>query len=146
MELLEICPRADDDSAADQIRDWFHGDAEGMLRMSFYAEPEKWFAFFGPTQRGWFITVDHQPVGFLDLEVRDRLGHFAYYISPDQRGKGYGTQILTLAVDLARQLGLTELEGGVEPDNAASIAALRKAGFELLPPDHENMLPAKRTI
>jgi RimJ/RimL family protein N-acetyltransferase len=133
-------------TAGAQIRAWFAGDAEGNHHLSSYAEPEQWFKLFGPKRHGWFVVADERPIGFIDLEVNEGTGYFAYYVAPEFRGQGYGTATLRLTIEHARELGLTTLEGGVEPDNAASITALKKTGFELQPLDDEGMLPVTRTI
>jgi RimJ/RimL family protein N-acetyltransferase len=131
---------------ASQVRTWFVGDVEGNHHLSSYAEPEPWFKLFGPTRHSWFVMADGRPVGFIDLETNNQTGYFAYYVAPAFRSRGYGTEALRLTIEQARQFGLTVLEGGVEPDNAASIAALKKTGFELLPLDDEGMLPVTRAI
>lgn len=131
---------------ATQIRTWFAGDTDGNHHLSSYADPEQWFKLLGPSRRGWFVVAEDRPIAFIDLEVNDRTGYFAYYVAPEFRGQGYGTETLRLLIEQAREFDLTTLEGGVEPDNAASIAALKKTGFELLPLDDEGMLPVTRVI
>lgn len=111
--------------------------------MASYARPEEWRKLFTPSRRGWFFNsvVTGRAVGFIDLEVDGGTGYFSYYIAPESRGTGHGTQALRALIELARQLGLAELRGGVEPDNVASIAALKKAGFQLLDLDEDDMFP-----
>jgi RimJ/RimL family protein N-acetyltransferase len=123
------------------IRAWFADDEEGNRRLEFYAQPELWFSLLGPTRRGWFIIEGDHPVGFIDMEIDGDSGYIAYYVAPEYRGLGYGNQALQLMLDQARELGLAVLDGGVDPDNAASIAALKRAGFEIGPLDEEDMLP-----
>lgn len=140
--LQEIHPAVD----GDVIRTWFAGDTEGALHLGSYAEPDQWFKLLSHSRHGWFVINEDRRMGFVDLEVNNQAGYFAYYIAPEYRGKGYGTQTLRLLVERAHQLGLTVLEGGVEPDNAASIAALKRTGFELLALDDEGMLPIRLVI
>jgi len=113
--------------------------------MGSYIKPEQWRKLLGPSRRGWFFTsiASGRAVGFIDLEIDGDTGYFSYYIAPESRGAGHGTQALRALIDLARQLGLGELQGGVEPDNTASIAALKKAGFQLLDLDEDDMLPVR---
>ena len=82
--------------------------------------------------------VDGKPVY---LEVEDKLtSGIAYAVSPDERGKGYASQMIT------QLLARTEFEkveiflAGVEPENVGSIKALEKAGFKSdHKPDFEGM-------
>jgi RimJ/RimL family protein N-acetyltransferase len=138
-QLIEIKP--DDDLSC--IGSWFAGDVEGVRHMASYAMPEEWRRLFSPLRRGWFFTgaATGRAVGFIDLEINEKTGYFSYYIAPEFRGTGHGTEALRALTGLARQLGLGELKGGVEPDNAASIAALKRAGFQLLDLDEDEMFP-----
>lgn len=85
-------------------------------------------------------------IGFIDMEIVDKVGYFSYYVAPASRNAGYGTQALRALIDFASTLGIGELIGGVEPDNAASIAALRKAGFEVLGLDEDGMFPVRTVL
>ena len=42
---------------------------------------------------------------YLNDKLRERGGHIGYYIRPSQRGKGYATQALRLALQELKQLG-----------------------------------------
>jgi RimJ/RimL family protein N-acetyltransferase len=130
-------------SEAEQIRAWFVDDAEGNRRLSSYADPNDWFKLLGPSRHVWLVMFEDQPLGLVDIEVDDSTGYFAYYVAPEFRGKGNGAEVLRLTIAQAREFGLTALEGGVEPDNVASVAALKRVGFDLLPEDSEGMLPTR---
>jgi RimJ/RimL family protein N-acetyltransferase len=111
--------------------------------MASYVDPEEWRKLFSPSRRGWLFTdiATGRAIGFMDLEVEGETGYFSYYVAPESRGVGHGTQALRALIELAGQLGLGELKGGVEPDNTASIAALKKVGFKLLDLDEDDMFP-----
>ena len=109
----------------------------------------------------WVVYDDDKAVGYIDgdignryvkyggevdgkpvyLEVEDKLtSGIAFAISPDERGKGYASQMIT------QLLARTEFEkveiflAGVEPENVGSIKALEKAGFKSdHKPDFEGM-------
>lgn len=135
-----------DAEAAEQIRRWFAEDAEGRRRMEFYANPADWFALLGPSRHGWFVITGEEPVGLVDMEVNDCCGYIAYYVAPDHRGQGRGTETVRLMIEQARMLGLTSLDGGVDVDNIASIAALKKNGFAFDDVDDEGMFPVRITL
>lgn len=132
--------------AGEQIRRWFTDDEEGRRRLEFYASPHDWFTLLGPSRHGWFVEVDGHAVGLIDMEVDGERGYIAYYIAPQHRGLGYGTEAIRLMTEHARALGLAVLEGSVEPDNAPSIAALRRAGFVFGELDEEEMFPVELVL
>lgn len=77
------------------------------------------------------IVADGQPVGFLRLEWRRqglRQGSFEVSIAvdADRCGEGLGTAALRLARRLAPEATLT---ARIKPDNTASLAAFRRAGY-----------------
>jgi RimJ/RimL family protein N-acetyltransferase len=133
-------------SEAEQIRIWFLDDAEGNRRLSSYANPDDWFKLLGPSRHVSLVVSEDQSLGFVDMELEGSTGYFAYYVAPNFRGRGYGVEVLRLTIAQARALGLTVLKGGVEPDNAASVATLKRVGFDLLPEDGEGMLPTRLVL
>ena len=138
-QLDEIKPDGD----LSCIGNWFVGDVEGARHMASYARPEEWRKLLSSSRRGWFFTsaATGRAVGFIDLEIDGETGYFSYYIAPASRGTGLGAQALRALIELARQLGIGDLKGGVEPDNVASIAALKRVGFQLLDLDEDDMFP-----
>lgn len=142
--LKDIDPT--DVAAGEQIRQWFVDDEEGRRRLEFYANPTAWFALLGPSRHGWLLQIDGHPVGLVDMEINGERGYIAYYVAPEHRGLGYGTEAIRLVAEHARALGLKMLEGSVEPDNAASIAALRRAGFAFGELDEEEMFPVELVL
>lgn len=55
-------------------------------------------------------------------------GHIGYGIRPTERGKGYGTQQLRLALDEARKMGLKRVLITCNKDNIASYRVMEKNG------------------
>lgn len=55
-------------------------------------------------------------------------GHVGYDIRPSQRGKGYGTQILALTLEKARERGLQRVRLTCDADNVASARIIEKNG------------------
>lgn len=77
------------------------------------------------------ITHDDVPIGSVSLY---RLADKTVSIGPDvflrYRRKGYATEAMRLAMELAKERGFLIAFGQVRIDNAASIALHRKLGFE----------------
>lgn len=58
-------------------------------------------------------------------------GHIGYNVRPAERGKGYATRMLALALDKARALGLERVMLPVEGENPASVRVIAKNGGKL---------------
>ena len=59
-------------------------------------------------------------------------GHIDYDIRPSERGKGYATRLLALALDRAREMGLAQVILTCDGDNAASKTVIEKTGGKLI--------------
>jgi len=66
--------------------------------------------------------------------LEQRGGHIGYYIRPSQRRKGYGTLILALSLEKAKQLALKKVLITCNEDNVASIKIIEKNGGILSSP------------
>ena len=93
-----------------------------------------------PTTREYDFAVGDKIVGFLQLRqvpsaAENLPKHFAshiyYEIIPEERGKGYATVLLSLAVKGAQSLGMRELVLTVDKSNTASRRVIEKNGGEL---------------
>lgn len=58
-------------------------------------------------------------------------GHIGYAVRPNQRQKGYATEMLEQALDFARDLGLSQVMLGCLADNIASKKTIEKCGGKL---------------
>jgi len=70
-------------------------------------------------------------VGFAALSPVSRRPVYAG-VAEDARGRGLGGRLLTALVEHAEAAGLWTLQAGIFPENAASIALHRRAGFRVL--------------
>ena len=55
-------------------------------------------------------------------------GHVSYDVRPSERGRGYGTELLRLALVECRRLGLARVLLTTAPDNERSIRVIRANG------------------
>lgn len=69
------------------------------------------------------VRIRHQEI--------ETAGHIGYDISPDCRNRGYGFQILKLALEKAKKIGIKELIITCNIDNAASKKIIEKNNGKL---------------
>lgn len=83
-----------------------------------------------------YVLLDHVGRALGELRLRPRLtrpferhnGHIGYNVRPRERGKGYATRMLALAIEKARELGVERLMLTVERENPASVRVIEKNG------------------
>lgn len=94
--------------------------------------PEEWV----PCSTYWLFHKG-QIIGTCSLRhelndfLRDFGGHIGYSIRPSQWGKGYGRQMLGLALEKARVLGIERVLVTCDDDNVASARVIEKNGGKL---------------
>jgi RimJ/RimL family protein N-acetyltransferase len=74
---------------------------------------------------------DDRYLGALAFMTRpDQTGELAYVVAPEARGRGLSTRALQLLGDWAfAQLGMQRLQLRIDPENEASQAVARRAGY-----------------
>ena len=73
------------------------------------------------------IAIHHE----LDDALRVEGGHIGYDTVPSFRGRGVATEMVRLALPVARSLGLTEVLLTCDASNAASIRVIERNGGSL---------------
>lgn len=91
--------------------------------------PRDWVA----TSTFWLIDKD-TVVGVVRVRHQEveSAGHIGYDISPCFRGRGYGTQILKLAIEEAKKIGIEEAIVTCNTENTASRKIIEKNNGKLL--------------
>lgn len=88
----------------------------------------------------FYWLVDDARGRFLgEISVRHRLtealrryaGHIGYGVRASEQGKGYGTLMLKLALERARELGIKQVLITCDDDNMASARVIEKNGLAL---------------
>lgn len=82
----------------------------------------------------WFVTSksDHSPVGSVDVSI-DEDGvavNFGYYFFVNEWGKGYGTEATSAVIQHLQKHQIKKFIATVTVGNTASVAVLKKLGFE----------------
>ena len=129
-------------SQEDALLFWQWANDSVTRHNSFVAESiswvahETWYAekIASPDTRFWILECRHVPVGQIRYDRTDAgTAQINFSVAPAYRGKGFGTQLLSLTVDLAgRELGVHAVEGFTFVENRASNHALVTAGFEVI--------------
>ncbi len=92
-----------------------------------------------PNSRFYFVEHDHQPMGYLKLNVEDaqseKMGPDALeveriYIRPAFKHQGLGSAFIKQAIDLAKQAHKTKIWLGVWEHNEPAKAFYAKWGFQ----------------
>ena len=85
----------------------------------------------------WLVGSKGQILGVTNLrhELTDHLrhegGHIGYSIRPSERSKGYGTLMLKLVLEKAKELGLVRALVTCDKDNPASAKVIQNNGGKL---------------
>ncbi len=121
-------------------RIWLWRNDPETRRASFDSSPipfethEAWFqATLGSRDRRLYvILVGGFESGVVRLDVTGQEAEVSIHLAAEWRSRGVGPAALRTVADLAFQtLGLERLLASIKPDNRASLAAFRKAGFAL---------------
>lgn len=96
-------------------------------------EHEMWFyrMMNDPSRIQYLMMSADKPVGQIRIDISDNVGLISYSIAPNERGKGYGKQIIELAKNMIREEHpvILELRAKVKADNMASIRCFEENGF-----------------
>jgi RimJ/RimL family protein N-acetyltransferase len=83
-----------------------------------------------------------EPIGVIDIYVtnpQERWAEIGYWTHPDHRGRGVATRALHLVTAWAMEsAGVAQIDLPIHPENAASKAVARKAGYFLRGPCQVN--------
>ncbi|MDR2648286.1 MAG: GNAT family N-acetyltransferase [Clostridiales bacterium] len=138
MEKLKfILPSAEMKPAAEAFRRVFIDSGEKHIAGMPNSNIEDFSQWLESLRRGgsttWLVfkRPNNKLVGVVNIKhTLSENGHITCSVRPDERGKGYGTEILRLALDRARELGVVEAEIVCPAGNAAARKIIRRNGLE----------------
>ncbi len=129
---------ADFDRAGETQIDGAGGDAENNFAA--FVQQQKDYAKGINLPDGWvpastfWVVRKNEILGVCNIrhrlieKLRDFGGHIGYSIRPSQRNKGYGTLMLKLALEKAREVGIDGVLITCDKDNIASQRVILKNG------------------
>lgn len=89
-----------------------------------------WAALVTLPDRVWVATIDAVVVGYLELAVRDDVAEVRQvWVHPEAREVGLGDGLLEAAIDGARRIGCTVLEGTALPGDRETKNLYERAGI-----------------
>ncbi len=98
-----------------------------------WAEHTSWFngRLTNPSCQMYILQAAGLPVGQVRFDIEGATAILDYSIDPTFRGRGWGsTMVMMATTELLAQRDI-EVIANVRPENSASMAALRRAGFRL---------------
>lgn len=119
----------------------FENDINKLINMRIGKDlPDNWV----PQSTYWLLENGGRIIGVviirhkLNERLRFRGGHIAYYIRPSERNKGYGNQILSLALERCRDLNLQRVLLTCRKDNIPSSRIIKNNGGQFDSEDIDN--------
>lgn len=97
-----------------------------------------------PSTTFWLAANNTQIIGesrlrhWLTTSLEHEGGHIGYVIRPSERQQGYGTCILALTLEKAKDLGLNRVLLTCDTDNTGSARVIEKNGGKLASQDISN--------
>ncbi|GAB3590442.1 hypothetical protein GCM10027446_05190 [Angustibacter peucedani] len=166
MSSLVLRPlRVDDEAAARRAHEELLADHFEFLLDTREGEPwADYVARLDRVSRGEDVREGWVPASFLvadvDGEVVGRIsvrhglndwlaehgGHIGYGVRPGSRRRGYASEMLRQALDVARSVGLTRVMVTCEPSNTGSAAVIERCGgvFERLSQASDEQVAMRR--
>ncbi|MFF3489061.1 GNAT family N-acetyltransferase [Streptomyces sp. NPDC002701] len=108
---------------------------------TFETSPPSWEAFEAaklPEHRFAALDADGSVLGWVAASrVSDRCAYagvveHSVYVRPDARGRGIASALLKALIDSTERAGIWTIQSGIFPENSASLAAHRRAGFRVI--------------
>ena len=108
---------------------------------TFETQPPVWEAFDeGKLDQHRFVALDDEGtvLGWVAVSavssrcVYAGVVEHSVYVSPDARGRGIGRALLDALIASTEAAGIWTIESGVFPENEASVALHRAAGFRVV--------------
>lgn len=111
----------------------YHYDAQTLAEITAWFESKQEHKF--PV---WVAIENQQVLGYGTYGVfREKIGYqftveHSVYVKEDQQGKGIGKALLSQLIAQAKSEGYHVMVGGIDANNAESIAFHQKMGFEIV--------------
>lgn len=139
LKLVE--PAEIHEEAVMNFRKKFDGRISGSIGLEDADSYEKWLnheyvPHYGKVKERVYLAINENKkiVGIADIRlesndfIRNFAGQIGYSVAPEERGKGYATEILKLILSKAKELGFTKVLVTCNVSNTASAKVIEKNG------------------
>ena len=153
-KLILVKPSKNIESSIQEYKQEFFDLGEsrinGSCGITFYDNFESWLKITRSIEKetlsrdnvhaSTFFTIresDQKIIGSIQLrhsltdELKNYGGHIGYAIRPSERKKGYGKQQLSLVLEIAKQMELSQVMVSCDKDNIASVNTIKACGGRL---------------
>ena len=144
-ELFLRKPTLRDEKAVMEYRDEFlssSSDIRGTKHLEDYEDYKKWFEDLDKQLNGeppisQYLMIRKSDNRLISMTIirhtlndtnKDTGGHIGVGVRPSERGKGYGSTLLQLALDKCKELGIKNVLMSCRKDNTSSLKNIRKHG------------------
>ena len=117
-------PDSIDDDWFLRTKDWYDKKEKGLIE----GQPVSFH--YWAIDNGKFIGEFQLRTEFGEKVLND-IGSIGYAVRVSEWGKGYGTEILRLGLEIAREKGMEKVLLNINENNVASIRVCEKAGGKL---------------
>lgn len=99
-----------------------------------YKEHVEWFnnLLLSDNRKQFLLMAGSDPVGQVRIDIYGNCCEISYSIEASNRNKGYGTEIIKLAIDKIKNdfSEIKTITARIKPENVASMKCFEKNGFE----------------
>lgn len=126
------------DAGIDRFADAFGDFSAYVQALEAQKDPANLPPDWVPGSTFWLVASDGRVLGtsrlrhWLVPHLEREGGHIGYDVRPSARGQGYGTLLLALTLEQARELGLDEVLVTCDAGNVASARVIEKNGGRLI--------------
>jgi predicted acetyltransferase len=122
------------EAGQDRFAEAFGDFARYVAMLEKQKDPQELPPDWVPSSTFWLVTDQNRVAGtsrlrhWLVPHLEVEGGHIGYDVRPSERSRGYGTVLLALTLEKARDLGLGEVLVTCDRDNVASVRVIEKNG------------------
>ena len=92
---------------------------------------EGWICNLGDTDHEYIVVLDGTDIGECSLAASGDSAEIGFTLLPEYWNYGYGTEVVSMLIDIASGMDISSLSADTDERNVASKHILEKSGFEI---------------
>lgn len=121
--------------------DWMrHQGFKGLTKQEYIDVLLGNFSLRDGVQLAILCTTENVLIGDIYIKEEDSAYWIGYTISRRKTRQGYAYEVVSAVVDMLKEKGITCIKAGVETENVASIALLKKLNFQYHDTDDKELI------